>query len=161
MIIAPVIAVVLVGSAVAAVTYRPAAAIDGVPCNTGESIDYHVHSHLDVFVDGKSVEVPASIGIPGCFYLLHTHSTDGIIHAESPVNRTFTLGQFMDIWAQTQPSSYNDLGLSDKPVSAYVDGQQVADYKSIEIQSKREIVLIIGNAPISIPKEYPATGPPA
>jgi hypothetical protein len=31
---------------------------------------------------------------------LHTHAADGIIHIESPVRRTFTLGEVFDIWGQ-------------------------------------------------------------
>ena len=31
---------------------------------------------------------------------LHTHAADGIIHTESPVKRTYTLGDFFDIWGQ-------------------------------------------------------------
>jgi len=31
---------------------------------------------------------------------LHTHAADGIIHTESPVERTYTLGDFFDIWGQ-------------------------------------------------------------
>ena len=35
-----------------------------------------------------------------CFSWLHTHASDGIIHIESPVKRTFTLGDFFDLWSQ-------------------------------------------------------------
>ncbi len=34
-----------------------------------------------------------------CFYWLHVHTTDGIVHIESPSKtQGFTLGQFFDIW---------------------------------------------------------------
>ena len=34
-----------------------------------------------------------------CFYWLHTHAEDGIIHVESPsTTETFTLGQFFAEW---------------------------------------------------------------
>jgi hypothetical protein len=49
------------------------------------------------------VTVPANIGIDlqhQCLYWLHTHDDTGIIHIESPDARTFTLGQFFDIWGQ-------------------------------------------------------------
>jgi hypothetical protein len=32
------------------------------------------------------------------FSPLHTHDTSGIIHVESPTVRSFTLGEFVDLW---------------------------------------------------------------
>jgi hypothetical protein len=48
----------------------------------------HIHQHLDVFVNGKHVTVPALVGIyasgdsaqGGFFVELHTHDPSGIIH---------------------------------------------------------------------------------
>ena len=70
---------------------------------TSEQTIFHIHAHLTVVVDGAARQVPAAIGIPGaqpqsaaqgpfissgtCFYWLHTHAADGIIHIESPVRR--------------------------------------------------------------------------
>jgi hypothetical protein len=163
MIVAPAIAVILAASAVAAVTYRPTPvqAIDGIPCNTTEFLNFHYHSHLDLLVDTASVPVPALIGIPNnqCFYWLHTHTTDGIIHEESPSNMTFTLGQFLDIWDQTQHDSYNATGITSKPVVAYVNGvKSNQDYRSIPLQSREEIALVIGTPPppASIPSKFPS-----
>jgi len=76
-------------------------AIDGVRCEANEGAAEHIHTHLQLFDRGRAQTVPAAVGMPpgaGCLYWLHTHSADGIIHIESPVNRTFTLGQFFDIW---------------------------------------------------------------
>jgi hypothetical protein len=91
--------------------------IDGIGCQTSEQTVFHIHTHLTVFVDGQQRQVPAGIGIPGaraaqtpagafinsgnCFYWLHTHAADGIIHIESPVQRTYTLGEFFDEWGQS------------------------------------------------------------
>jgi hypothetical protein len=88
--------------------------VDGISCQTSEQTLFHIHAHLTVFVDGKQRQIPAAIGIPGaqsqtsphgsfvaagaCFYWLHTHTADGIIHIESPVHRTYTLGNFFDEW---------------------------------------------------------------
>jgi len=61
----------------------------------------HIHAHLEVFVDGTRVEVPANIGInqtQGFLTSLHTHDATGIIHIESPTVRTFTLGEVFDVW---------------------------------------------------------------
>src|SRR5215469_9659650 len=86
--------------------------VDGISCSSSEQTLFHIHAHLTIFVNGTARQVPAAIGIPGavpqqtpagpivaqgtCFYWLHTHAADGIVHIESPVQRTFTLGQFFD-----------------------------------------------------------------
>lgn len=78
--------------------------IDGIRCDTMEGAVEHIHSHLQIFNRGRSVEVPAQIGImpiAGCLYWVHTHANDGIIHIEAPAIRAFTLGQFFDIWGQS------------------------------------------------------------
>jgi len=90
--------------------------VDQISCQTGEQTLFHIHAHLAIFVNGKAWQIPAAIGIPGaqaqqtpngpyiatgsCFYWLHTHAADGIIHIESPVQRTYTLGDFFDEWGQ-------------------------------------------------------------
>ena len=56
-----------------------------------------------------------------CFYWLHTHAADGIIHIESPVQRTFTLGDFFDEWGQ--PLSASQVGPAKGPVTAIVNGR--------------------------------------
>jgi hypothetical protein len=95
--------------------------VDGIQCNTAEKTVSHVHTHLTIFVNGQSRVIPYGVGIPGfqayqinpappagpgpfvetgtCFYWLHVHATDGIVHIESPSKTEgFTLGQFFDIW---------------------------------------------------------------
>jgi hypothetical protein len=90
--------------------------VDGISCSSSEQTLFHIHAHLTVFVNGSARQVPAAIGIPGaraqstpagpyigsgdCFYWLHTHAADGIVHIESPVQRGFTLGNFFDLWGQ-------------------------------------------------------------
>ena len=90
--------------------------VAGIQCLAGEQLAFHVHAHLTVFVNGQPRRVPQGIGIDNpavsetpagpfvgggsCFYWLHTHAADGIIHIESPIERTYTLGDFFDIWGQ-------------------------------------------------------------
>jgi len=68
-----------------------------------EGAVFHIHQHVALVDRGKPVTVPSDVGRPlvaGCLYWLHTHTPDGIIHVESPVFRTFTLGQFFDVWGE-------------------------------------------------------------
>jgi hypothetical protein len=112
-------------------------AIDGIRCNTMEQTLFHIHTHLTIFVKGWPYQVPYGIGIPAavaaqtpngkfvqsgkCFYWLHTHAADGIIHIESPVQRNFTLGDFFDIWGQ--PLGPNQLGPARGQVAVYINQQ--------------------------------------
>ena len=82
------------------------AAISGVRCDQGEQAGYHIHAHLSIYINGKPVPLPANIGIAGkpptsisCFYWLHTHKTDGIIHIEAPQQlHNLALDDFLTIW---------------------------------------------------------------
>ena len=102
--------------------------VDGIECSAGEQTLFHIHAHLTLFVNGSARQVPYGIGIPGaqaentprgacgpgsCFYWLHTHAANGIIHIESPVQRTFTLGDFFDIWGQKLSATSSALRLAD------------------------------------------------
>jgi len=110
------------GTALAGTTVAAGAQpVDGISCSAGEQTLFHIHAHLTIFVNGVARQVPAAIGIPGgvaqntasgtfigsgtCFYWLHTHAADGIVHIESPAVRTFTLGEFFDEWGQPLGSS--------------------------------------------------------
>jgi hypothetical protein len=159
MIIIPVIIAVAAAGIAGAILYQPptAMAISGIECNRSEQLTHHIHSGLDVFVNGVQQQVPSNIGIlssPSCLYWLHTHSEDGIIHIEAPGTREFTLGQFLDIWQQTNSTGFFD-SVSDMPVTAYVDGQRFeGDYRTIPLESLREIVLTYGTPPEDIPADH-------
>ena len=83
--------------------------IDGIRCDYGEGAALHVHANLQIYNRGHAAIVPSNIGIPigmGCLYWLHTHSGNGMIHIESPVNQLFTLGQFFDVWGVPLSSTH-------------------------------------------------------
>ena len=56
-----------------------------------------------------------------CFYWIHTHTGDGVVHIESPVRRRFTLGDFFALWQV--PLSTTQVGPGQGPVISYVNGQ--------------------------------------
>ena len=117
--------------------------IDGMTCGA-ETLIFHIHAHLAVFVDGQPRAVPAGIGITGsCLYWLHSHTADGVIHMESPVPRTFTLGNYFDVWGQ--PLSTTQVGPATGPVIAYVDGQRYpGNPRDIALAAHTDVQLDVG-----------------
>jgi hypothetical protein len=146
--------------------------VDGIHCQGAEQVLFHIHAHLTVFVNGVPRRVPYGIGIPGaqvsptpagpyvaagsCFYWLHTHAADGIIHIESPVQRTYTLGNFFDVWEQKL--SPNDVGPDNGPVTALYNGQVFrGNPRDIPLTKHAQIQLDVGRplvAPVAI--SFPA-----
>lgn len=128
------------------------AAIDGIPCETQEYSTYHIHAHLDVFVNGQHVTVPQYIGIMDskCLYWLHTHDTTGIMHIESPLQQNFTLNQFLDVWRTTSTGAPP----SDEPI-IFINGQEVSTKLSdTNLGPHDEVTIVYGQTPPNIPSFY-------
>lgn len=110
--------------------------VNGIRCEAGEQLVFHIHAHLAVFVDGEERVIPTDIGIlpdVGCIYWLHSHTDDGVIHVESPEQRTFTLGDYFDVWQQ--PLSGTRVGPAKGKVIAYVDGERYrGDLRDIPLE---------------------------
>jgi hypothetical protein len=133
--------------------------VDGITCGPTEQLVYHIHAHLAVFKNGQSYTLPAGIGIPGshavqtnqgpiasggtCIYWLHTHTTDGVIHIESPSKAIYTLGDFFDEWHQ--PLSAKQAGTLKGTLTAFVNGKPwKKDPRAIPLLPHENIQLQIG-----------------
>jgi len=142
--------------------------VDGIRCETSEQVVYHIHAHLTVLVNGSPRQIPAGLGIPGarakntrqgtfidsgtCFYWLHTHAADGIVHTESPIQRTYTLGNLFDLWGQ--PLGPGQVGPAKGHVTAIYNGKHYqGNPRNIPITKHAQIQLEVGTplvAPESI-----------
>ena len=156
----------------------------GLTPETHEFLALHVHSHLDVFVDGKRVVVPAGIGIDihapavkkfktpngttaygginppcakPCISPLHTHEDDGILHTEAKKNQFNRLGQFFKEWhVRLTATCVATFCKPAKKIAIYVDGDRFTrDPRFIKLQDKREIAVVVGKPPAQIPSEFP------
>jgi len=144
-----------------AATARVARGVDGIKCERNEPVAFHIHVHLTVFVNGKPRLVPAGIGIwPAlqkqsgaygqfvltqneCLSWLVTRFADGIIHIEAPFKRSFTLGEFFDVWGQ--PLGPNVAGSAHGPVTAIVNGRVwTANPRDIPLKEHTQIQLEVG-----------------
>jgi hypothetical protein len=143
-----------------------------------ETLIHHVHSHLDVFVNGAPVIVPAGIGInihdPAvkrfkapdgstayggiqlcdrpCISPLHTHDDSGILHTESASAVPNRLGQFFTEWAVRLSRAC--VGGYCRPVSIqiFVNGKRYSDDpRAILLTDHKEIAIVIGTPPKRIP----------
>jgi hypothetical protein len=151
----------------------------GLVPETAEQLQYHVHSHLDVYLNGQHVLVPAGLGIditnPGvhsakingfsayggivspcdqpCISPLHTHDVTGIIHTESSTHKDNTLGQLFIEWnVRLSATCVSTYCAPATPVSVYVDGTKfTGDPTTIPLSNLEEIAVVIGTPPAQIP----------
>ena len=157
----------------------------GLVPETHEFLKYHVHSHLDIFVNGTPVVVPAGIGIDidnpavhsgtaadgspayggidppcaePCISPLHTHYEDGILHTESKTTKPNSLGQFFVQWdVRLTPRCVGGFCKPKAPIAIYVDGARyTGDPRAIGLENLREIAVVIGSPPESIPSKFPS-----
>ena len=151
----------------------------GLEPEVEEHTTNHVHAHLDVFVDGKPIVIPAGIGIntedpdvrtfnepdgsvsyggiercaKPCISPLHTHFATGIVHTESETPEPNTLGQFFTEWGVALTDSCVGEFCSPKPIAFYVNGEPyTGDPTTIELSDLKEIAIVIGTPPAEIPK---------
>lgn len=154
--------------------------VDGVQCNTSEKTVSHVHTRLTIFVNGQARVIPYGVGIPGfqaeqtnnpspagpgpfvvtgnCYYWLHVHTNDGIVHVESPSKTEgFTLGQFFDIWGI--PLSSTQVGPATGKVTAFFTSPgkspklYTGDPRNLPLGDHYQIQLVVGTpvvAPVQI-----------
>jgi len=145
----------------------------GLTPEADEFLTTHTHAHLDVFVDGERVEIPAAIGIDvngsgieaelmddevnteyqlrspcdsPCLSPLHTHDVFGIIHTESKVANapSFTLGQFFTEWGvRLDASCVGEYCAPDVPIQVYLDGRPFGGDDPSEIELTSHLVIAI------------------
>jgi hypothetical protein len=137
----------------------------------------HVHSHLDVFIDGEAILVPAAIGIniedpevrkfdlsdgtvsyglemcdQPCISPLHTHDESGIIHTESVDPEPHTLGQFFIEWGVELSETCVGEHCAPTPIAVYIGGELYeGDPRAIELTDQKVIVIVVGAPPAVIP----------
>jgi hypothetical protein len=144
-----------------------------------EMLAFHVHAHLDVFVNGRRVVVPAGIGInikdPGvkvfdvpdgskayggislcampCISPLHTHDDTGILHTESATPVPNRLGQFFTEWGVRLSRACVGGYCRPDSIEFYVNGKRYrGDPRAIQLADRTEIAIVIGTPPKKIPK---------
>jgi hypothetical protein len=138
--------------------------VDGIKCQGDEQVVYHIHTHLTVYVNGKLRPIPPGIGIvqpraentahgpiygaTRCYYWLHVHAQDGVIHVEAPGTATYTLGQFFAIWRQ--PLTTTAVGPVHGSQTVFVNGRRYSgDPAKIPLRSHEDVQIDVGKPVVS------------
>jgi hypothetical protein len=118
-----------------------------------EALAFHIHMHLDIYVNGQHVTVPAGIGISTFITEMHTHAPDGVLHVESAKNRPYTLGQVFGEWSVRLNASC--VGRYCGDLHWWVNGKpQTGNPADLIVHAHQEIVIAAGKAPAHIPASY-------
>ena len=132
--------------------------VGGISCDAMEGMRVHIHQHLVIFDHGKQVEIPNDVGRPAsgkCLYWLHTHTPDGILHIEAPLDRSFTLGDFFKVWAEPMTASRVSSAKAKKgeAIKVWVNGAPFTkDPASIKLDAHADIVIMVGPPYVTPPK---------
>lgn len=117
---------------------------------------YHIHAMIPFYRDGIPLGIPAHIGLNGCTYEMHTHdATTGVVHIETDLPKSFVLVQFFALWGQDL--SRDAAGGIAGPVRFYMVDDGVlslytGDPALIALTAYREVVIVTGTAPGTIPR---------
>lgn len=140
-------------------------AATGLAALSEEGAALHIHQHLDIFINGTPVAVPAGIGVnqaAGFISPVHVHDNTSVIHVESPLARDFTLGEFFDVWGLrfTKECIGSYCADATNLLKVYVNGTQLTtDPRDLVLAAHQEIAVIYGSTtPAAIPSsfEFPA-----
>jgi len=151
----------------------------GLVPENAEQLAYHVHSHLDVFIDAVHILVPAGLGIDitnrgvhkfktdglpsyggifvpcdaPCISPLHTHDVTGILHTESSTPKGNTLGELFIEWnVRLDANCFATYCKPTTAVAIYVNGTRfAADPRTIPLDDHNEIAVVVGTPPAQIP----------
>ncbi|MEP6732745.1 MAG: hypothetical protein ABJE10_19025 [bacterium] len=137
--------------------------IAGISCDLMEGQRMHIHQHLVILDKGIPVAIPQNVGqVPQqrCLYWVHTHTPDGIIHIEAPKDRTFTLGDFFQIWGQPLSRTQAASAQAKKGASlkVWVDGKPYTGNPNTIALSKHADIVIEAGPPFPKPPKFTTWG---
>ncbi len=139
----------------------PSLALDSL---SQEALAFHIHQHLDLYVDGQHVTVPQEIGFginpttnqPQFITELHTHNALGIIHVESAQHLNYQLKQFFGEWGvRLTAKCVGSFKGSCDNLQWWVNGvKRVGDPGNLILKNHEEIVITVGTPPAKLPTSY-------
>jgi hypothetical protein len=104
----------------------------------------HYHVSMELFIRGEAALIPADVGVSAkCMRGIHTHSSDGTLHIETPSTMEARAEHFFAIWDQPFNSSHllNHVAEDGEKVSMTVDGVEVEDFENHVLADGQTIVI--------------------
>ena len=120
----------------------------GLDALNAEGTAMHIHQHIDIIINNQAITIPAEIGIGSSFISpLHIHDTSGVLHVESPVIKSFTLGQFFTEWGITLNDSCIGSYCSDSnhKLVVAVNGTVIQHPQNLVLEAHQEIEIWYGD----------------
>jgi hypothetical protein len=155
---------------VATATGPLAPPINGITCDRADHPNAPVAVHLAIVINGAARDILPNVGIDNalvaypssgpvvtradCYYWLHTGRADGVVHADPPAARSFTLGDFFDVWHQ--PLGTAAVASDEGAVTSYVNGRRyTGNPRTIPLTRHAAIQLDVGRDVAPIPYAFP------
>jgi hypothetical protein len=149
-----------------ATTTRLGAIVNRIQCEPLAQRAYTAYAHLQVYVDGHSRALPGGIGIVDenpvetphglfygaltCMYWVHTRAADGLVEVQSPVSRTFTLGDLFAVWHQ--PLSGTRVAHARGRVTTTVNGRRWRRSPALIPLNEHEAIQLAVGKPVPAPQ---------
>lgn len=117
------------------------------------------HAHLDVFLNGAPVLIPADLGVDELDQTmapLHTRDDSGVLYVEARDTSPLTLGQLFTLWdVRLDANCVADYCSPETPIATYVNGEEYAGNPAeLVLKNLQQISVVVGTAPPSIPEAY-------
>jgi len=116
----------------------------------------HIHQYLALYVNGQRVTLPPDVGIYDNSFIteLHVHVGEpNIIHVESPVQKSFDLGQIFGEWGIRLTK--NCVGNYCGKLAWWVDGvKQKGDPALLVLKDHEVITITLGKPPAKIQTSF-------
>lgn len=114
----------------------PSTSGGGIPCLAQHlPLNYHIHPHLTISVDGEFETIPGSIGNSPCLRQIHTHDRTGELHIEPQGDVAYyTLEDFFRVWGM-------EINREGYRLEATLDGEPLENPGALILEDGQQIVI--------------------
>lgn len=111
---------------------------------------FHIHTQLKIFINGKEIPIPEGIGVQGHNLLaVHTHVDNGTLHMHKSgivTKKDISLGKFFEIWGKTLTPEciFENCNNGSSTLTMAVNGKPSTEFGNYVMQDNDRILLSFG-----------------